>query len=80
LITSLIRRGASSILDARLMQAMATICGEGRLRQTLRKPQQSAPSAARASPGPAHLETVLDEGLGVEEAVEQHLPGRHRHL
>lgn len=26
------------------------------------------------------LETVLDEGLGVEEAVEQHLPGRHRHL
>lgn len=43
-------------------------------------PNRRAPSAARASPGPAHLEAVLDEGLGVEEAVKQHLPGRHRHL
>lgn len=27
-----------------------------------------------------NLEVVFDEGLGVEEAVEQHLPRRHRHL
>lgn len=28
----------------------------------------------------AHLETVFDERLGVEKAMEQHLPRCHRHL
>lgn len=37
---------------------------------------EKAPSPPRG----AHLEAVLDEGLGIEEAVKQHLPGCHRHL